>query len=61
MIDHMLDTVRREVENTDCLQGKSDRCALGWQIFVRSRLSIHAEYRWWIRFWTWFIGIESSP
>lgn len=28
MIDHMLDTVRREVENTDCLQGNVDRCAL---------------------------------
>ena len=32
MIDYMLDAIRREVENTDCMQGNNDQCVCEFKL-----------------------------
>jgi hypothetical protein len=59
-IDYLLDTVRREVENTDCLQGDATG-VLSFFILREffDRLSNHAESWRWFWLWTRFTSFES--
>lgn len=59
-IDYLLDTVRREVENTDCLQGDAGGVLFSFNTREFSlRLPNHAESWRWIWFRTRFTSFES--
>jgi hypothetical protein len=44
-IDYMLDTVRREVENTDCMQGYNNKTSFLFKIFSRFFFFLSQAFR----------------